>query len=92
MKILVLSLRKLHNTFKCDMMLKKVKAMLLRAWLFIPFGNICTFTYGELTVTVQKNLWLVISDGRSKDALPITMVSEVLVNAVAEEMKRIGYA
>ena len=72
--------------------MKKIKAMMLRLWMLVPFGNVCSFKYGELTVTVKKNLWLVMSDGQSKDALPITMVSETLVKAVAAEMERIGYA
>jgi hypothetical protein len=80
------------GTFTTEIGMKKIKKMILSLWLIIPFGNICSFKYGKLTVTVKKNFWLVMSDGESKDALPITMVSDTLVNAVAVEMKRMGYA
>ena len=70
----------------------KAKAQLLQVWLLIPFGNICTIQYGRLQVTFQKNMWVVMSDGSSSDALPLNLVSAELVDALAVEMRRRGYA
>lgn len=72
-------------------MFKTIKAALLRVWLQVPFGTICSFQYGKQTVTLRKDMWLILSDGTSQDALPLTFVSPLLVAAVEAEMLRIGY-
>jgi hypothetical protein len=72
--------------------LTTLKAKALGVWLKVPFGTICKFQYGALTVTVKKNFWLIMDDGHSKDALPITFVSQELVTAVSAEMLRKGYS
>lgn len=71
--------------------MKKVKHWLLVLWLAIPFGSICKFKYGELYITLRKDMWLVISDGHSNDMLPITMVSQKLADRVGLELERLGY-
>lgn len=73
------------------MMWKNFKAKMLRAWLHIPFGSICRFKYGRHQVTVNKQLWVTISDGRSSDAVPLNFVSPDLVKAIEAEMLRVGY-
>jgi len=71
--------------------MKWFKRFVMRVWLVIPFGYICKFKYGELTVTLKKNLWLVISDGHSNDALPINLVSQELVDECEKQMMMRGY-
>lgn len=60
-------------------------------WLRIPFGNICTFQNGSLTVVVNKQLLVIISGGQSRDALPLAFVSPELVCKIAIEMETRGY-
>jgi len=87
----------MHETQLADtalgrsLMWKTLKAALLRVWLHVPFGTICSFQYGKQTVTLRKDLWLILSDGTSHDALPLSFVSPQLVAAVEAEMLRIGY-
>lgn len=72
-------------------LLANLRARVLRIWLAIPFGRICSMPYGNLRVTLHKNLWLTISDGQSQDALPIHLVSPELVTALRDRMTELGY-
>lgn len=72
-------------------LLANLRARVLRIWLVIPFGRICSMPYGNLRVTLHKNLWLTISDGQSQDALPIHLVSPELVTALRDRMTELGY-
>lgn len=69
----------------------KFKNQVLQFWLKIPFGSICSFEYGKQKISVTKNLWVIVSDGKSSDALPINFVSQQLVSAIEAEMTRMGY-
>lgn len=73
------------------MLSRKIKTTLLRAWLSIPGGRICTLHRGRQTITLRKNLWVHITDGTSKDALPICLVSPDLVDALRKRMDDLGY-
>lgn len=68
-----------------------LKAHVLRIWLAIPFGRICSMPYGNQTVTLHKNLWLTVSDGQSQDTLPIHLVSPELITALRDRMTELGY-
>jgi hypothetical protein len=68
-----------------------VKQALLALWLKWPYGNICAFRYGDLNIAVRKNGWVVISDGVSRDMLPLSYTSPQLIEAVDAEMTRMGY-
>jgi len=62
-------------------------------WSKLPFGYICRFWDGKTRVTITPQLWVIIDSGRGtvKDMLPLSMVSQELVDKVEEEMQEIGY-
>ena len=72
-------------------MLKKITPEPIKRliWLAVqmwPYGNLCRFKYGELEVTLNKQLWIITSDGISTDALPLSFVSQQLVDRVQDEL------
>lgn len=74
-------------------MLSKIKKLILKVWTFIPFGYLCRFMYGDLRITFYKNGWILIDSGKgtAKDMLPITLVSEQLIQEIENQLKMIGY-
>lgn len=68
-----------------------IKRLIWLAVQFWPFGYFCQFRYGNLDVAVRKNLWVIISDGYSKDALPMSLVSLELVDRVKAELQKKWY-
>ncbi|WP_430304139.1 hypothetical protein [Pseudomonas mosselii] len=54
----------------------------------LPFGGlpIARVRQGSNTCTLYKNGWVLISDGKSTDALPINFTSQALVDAFAAEL------
>lgn len=70
---------------------RALKASLLKFWLAIPFGRICSMQFNGQTVTLYKSMWVTISDGRSRDALPVYLVSKDLVFALRARMTQLGY-
>lgn len=71
---------------------KSIKALMLTLWLQVPVGNVVSFKNGSTTVTLTKNLLVVISDGKSSDALPLAYVSESMVCRIMLAMHSKGYA
>lgn len=72
-------------------LIKNARSTVMGVWLGIPFGNICSFKNGTNTITLKKNLWVIISDGRSSDALPINFVSQEMQLKIASVMRSMGY-
>lgn len=77
-------------------MLKKltpqpIKHLIWTAIQIWPFGNLCRFTYGELEIRLTKKLWIITSDGSSEDALPLSFVSQQLVDRVQAELESKWY-
>jgi hypothetical protein len=68
-----------------------LKAKALQLWLRVPFGEVCTFRNGNLSVTVTKQFMVIISDGQSQDALPLPYVSQDLAYRIFVVMKDKGY-
>lgn len=54
----------------------------------LPFHGlpIARIQWGGNTCTLRNDGWIIISDGQSRDALPITMVSPGLVDALRAEL------
>lgn len=54
----------------------------------LPFGflPIARVTIGKETATLYRNGWVVISDGKSTDALPITFCSPAVSQAFVAEL------
>ncbi len=58
----------------------------INRWL--PFGSlpIARVRLGRNTCTLYKNGWVLISDGKSTDALPVNFPSQSLLDAFAAEL------
>jgi hypothetical protein len=56
----------------------------------VLFANGCVYMErdGNKTIKVKKNGWVIVSDGRSKDAMPISMCSLELINRVKESLSK----
>lgn len=69
---------------------KIIRRFIYKTWSLLT-GNI--YSNGKLTLT--RNGWIIISDGISKDALPISLVAQETVDAlmieVEEHLKKWGY-
>ena len=61
-----------------------MRKMIFDLWCLIPLGRLLRFQYGGLLVTLRKDLWVEVSDdgGKSKDALPLTFVSQQLIDEI----------
>ena len=53
----------------------------------LPFPGlpIARITIGEGTATLRKDGWVIISDGKSTDALPITFCAPAIIEAFNAE-------
>lgn len=62
--------------------------LIFRINRWLPFGGlpIARVRQGGNTCTLYKNGWVLISDGKSTDALPINFTSQALVDAFAAEL------
>lgn len=69
----------------------KIKGLLLKVWIHIPFGYICKFKYGNDEITLHKNAWVSIYGGGSVDMLPLTLVSQELIDECEKQMRMRGY-
>ncbi|MBO2889513.1 hypothetical protein [Pseudomonas asiatica] len=58
----------------------------INRWLLFGGLPIAQVQLGRNTCTLYKNGWVLISDGRSTDALPINFTSQALVDAFAAEL------
>ena len=65
-----------------------MRKLIYRINRWLPFGGlpIARVQHGLNTCTLYKNGWVLISDGKSTDALPINFTSQVLVDAFAAEL------
>ncbi|GLO38885.1 hypothetical protein ABE484_10940 [Pseudomonas pudica] len=65
-----------------------MRKLIYRINRWLPFGGlpIAQVLLGRNTCTLYKNGWVLISDGRSTDALPINFTSQALVDAFAAEL------
>lgn len=65
-----------------------MRKLIYRINRWLPFGGlpIAQVQLGRNTCTLYKNGWVLISDGRSTDALPINFTSQALVDAFAAEL------
>jgi hypothetical protein len=70
----------------------KLRGKLLSLWGDLPGGDFCKLVNGGETVRFRKDLMVIVSDGRSYDAMPVTFVSPQLIEAFAARMKLLGYA
>jgi len=66
----------------------KLMKLIYRINRHIPVGGltIAKLTEGNNTVTLTNNGWVITSDGKSKDMLPVTLVSQGLVNKFQKEL------
>lgn len=64
-----------------------MRKLIYRINRWLPFGGlpIAQVQLGRNTCTLYKNGWVLISDGRSTDPLPINFTSQALVDAFAAE-------
>ena len=71
----------------------RFKRLVMRAWSAIPWGNLCVFWYGKQRVTLTKTGWVIIDAGKGTvtDALPVTMVSQKLIDEIERQLKQRGY-
>ena len=58
----------------------------INRWLPFRGSPIARIRHGRNTCTLYKNGWVLISDGKSTDALPINFTSQALVDAFAAEL------
>ncbi len=72
-------------------MFQPIVRLALALWMRIPFGYICRVHHGAGHMTLRKDFWIIVSDGKTTDALPINTVSHHLQNEFALRMKAIGY-
>ncbi|CAI3806755.1 hypothetical protein GLGCALEP_04320 [Pseudomonas sp. MM221] len=65
-----------------------MRRLIYRINRLLPFGGlpIARVRLGRNTCTLYKNGWVLISDGKSTDALPLNFTSQVLVDAFAAEL------
>jgi len=70
-----------------------MKRVIMKLWTLIPFGYLCRFWYGSQRITLQKNGWIIVDSGKgtTTDALPITLVSQKLVDECIKQLNRRGY-
>ena len=64
-----------------------MRKLIFNIWMLIPFGYLLRFEWGSVPgsyqrVTLTKRFWVIIDggNGTAKDALPISMVSQELVD------------
>lgn len=71
-----------------------VERLVMRIWSKLPGGWMCRFWYGNQRITFRRNGWITIDAGRGtvKDMLPITLVSQQLVDAIEKQLVEPGYA
>ncbi|RIZ40133.1 hypothetical protein [Pseudomonas putida] len=64
-----------------------MRRLVYRINRWLPFGGlpIARVCQGRNTCTLYKNGWVLISDGKSTDALPNNFTSQALVDAFAAE-------
>ena len=67
----------------------RTREIFFMLWCALPFGRIIRFKYGNERITLKKDLWIVIDQGKgtSCDAIPITLVSESLAKKIDAEIK-----
>ena len=65
-----------------------MRRLIYRLNRLLPFPGlpIARIQWGGNTCTLRNDGWIIISDGQSQDALPITMVSPSLVAALHIEL------
>jgi hypothetical protein len=69
--------------------IKAVTRFFVRHW---PFGDLWSDTDGKGgTIRVTKSLMVVMSDGRSTDALPLNFCSQEFVDRVGADIARRWY-
>ena len=68
-------------------MMCKIRSFLLKLWTLIPVGYLLRYHDGNNEITILKNLWVSISDGKSTDMLPLNFCSQEFVDDVDERLK-----
>ena len=72
-------------------MLTNTIRFLLHLWIRIPFGYICRVHHKDSHMTLRKDYWVVMTNGKTSRTLPITLLSHHLQHEFALSMKKIGY-
>lgn len=69
--------------------IKHLRFLLAINW---PYGYLCRLdSGGKETITLNKQMWVIVSDGQSSDALPISFVSPQLVERLGAELAKKWY-
>lgn len=69
--------------------IKRLRYILAIRW---PYGYLCRFPYGaDGEIRLNKQMWIIVTDGKSQDALPINFVSPALVKRCGEELAKKWY-
>lgn len=65
-----------------------MRRLIYRINRWLPFGGlpIARINFRGETCTLHKNGWVLISDGKSSDALPLSFTSQALVDAFEAEL------
>ena len=77
-----------HPTYRGAGMVSRFRTVVFCIWQTLPFGYLLRFRYEGLRITLRKNLWVVIDNGRgtSTDMLPLTLVSQKLVDECGKRL------
>jgi hypothetical protein len=75
-----------------DVLGVNAKAFLLRLWMQIPFGSLCSFKYGNAYVSIRKNMQVIISSQGYQRMMPLNSVDRNMLMAIKREMRKAGYA
>lgn len=71
---------------------KRLKHLRFLIAIYWPYGHLCKFKLeGEGSITLNKQMWIIVSDGKSQDALPISFVSEELIKRCGDELAKKWY-
>lgn len=55
-------------------------------WARTPFGYLLKFRDGNNQIVITKDLWVIMGDGKSKDALPLNFCSQEFVDDIERRL------
>ena len=67
-------------------LIRKLRRKFFDIWMKVPYGYLLRFKGDGGTITVTKNLYVIVSDGSSSDALPLNFCSQELVDVVEQKL------
>ena len=71
---------------------KRVKHARFLLAIHWPYGYLCRLPYGSKgEIRLTKQMWIIVSDGASQDALPISFVSPQLIESIGIELAKKWY-